>query len=148
MVEIIPSSLHHHLDCYLRNYAFPTFLDIEVQNENLLRYLLKHEYIFHGYGIQSKRSSFKQDNKMTIYNRNFENIFFGDYNFVYCNNISFSDNENEKLFEKIKKECKGIVILYKFPVSFTNDFFYKMYQVRTITNTIEWIALFFFFFRV
>lgn len=143
MVEIIPSSLHHHLDRYLKNYIHPTFLDIESQHENLLDYLVNHKYIHHGYGIQSKKSNFKHHDRITLLHDNFENIFFGDYNVVYCNNISFSDNENEKLFEKIKKECRGIVILYKFPVSFTNDFFYKIYEVKTTTNTTEWIALFF-----
>lgn len=47
-------------------------------------------------------------------NDNYKNIFFGDYDILYCCNIVFEFSENKYLFKKILKEFNGIFILFEF----------------------------------
>lgn len=52
--------------------------------------------------------------KINFINDNFSNIYFGNYDLLYCCNLIFEDKDNELLYNKIKKEFCGLFILFKF----------------------------------
>ena len=44
----------------------------------------------------------------------FTNIYFGNYDILYCCNLVFNDNDNNILYNKIETEFKGIFILFDY----------------------------------
>ena len=52
--------------------------------------------------------------KVNFMNGSFEQIYFGNYDLLYCCNLLFDQDDNNSLFNKIKCEFTGIVILYIF----------------------------------
>lgn len=52
--------------------------------------------------------------KVNFINDNFSNLYFGNYDILYCCNLIFEDKDNELLYKKILKEFTGLFILFKF----------------------------------
>ena len=52
--------------------------------------------------------------KVSFVNENFISLYFGEYDIIYCCNLVFSDEDNCKLFEKLKNEFTGLFILFEY----------------------------------
>lgn len=52
--------------------------------------------------------------KIDFFNQDFQNIYFGNYDILYCCNLVFSDDHNKKLYTKIINEFNGIFLLFDF----------------------------------
>ena len=52
--------------------------------------------------------------KINFINDNFSNLYFGNYDILYCCNLIFEDKDNDMLYKKIIKEFTGLFILFKF----------------------------------
>ena len=52
--------------------------------------------------------------RIEIFNDDFYNKFFGNYDFIYCCNLVFDDDTNNKLYKKIKVEFTGKFILFNY----------------------------------
>lgn len=63
----------------------------------------------HSLELQNKYNTF--DNTEFIYG-DFKNIYFGNYNFIYCCNTMFGENENKILFDKFLNEYKGHILIF------------------------------------
>jgi|TARA_Y100000816_G_C25940323_1_gene490432 ubiquinone/menaquinone biosynthesis C-methylase UbiE len=50
--------------------------------------------------------------KVNFMNGSFEQLYFGNYDLLYCCNLVFDHDDNNILFNKIKNEFNGIVILF------------------------------------
>ena len=49
-----------------------------------------------------------------IINDNFQNIYFGNYDLIYCCNTVFEKEENKLLYSKLLKEFTGYVLLFNY----------------------------------
>jgi ubiquinone/menaquinone biosynthesis C-methylase UbiE len=58
--------------------------------------------------------NYKMDSKIELYNDNFKNIYFGNYDVLYCCNFVFSKEDNLMLYKKIINEFTGYVILFDY----------------------------------
>ena len=52
--------------------------------------------------------------KINFIHDNFSNLYFGNYDIIYCCNLIFEDNDNDILYKKIIKEFSGLFILFQF----------------------------------
>ena len=52
--------------------------------------------------------------KISFINDSFENVYFGNYDIIYCCNLVFDTEDNDKLYNKINKEFSGTFILFEF----------------------------------
>ena len=52
--------------------------------------------------------------KVSFINEDFSSLYFGEYDIVYCCNLVFSEEDNNKLFEKLKNEFTGLFILFEY----------------------------------
>ena len=64
-------------------------------------------------------------------NDDFRNIFFGEYDLIYCCNTVFSENDNHSLYEKINSEFYGIFILFDYPKNFRK---YLIFEKQILTT--------------
>ena len=63
----------------------------------------KSEYLLETYDLYDK---------VNFINDTYENLYFGNYDLIYCCNLVFEYEDNIKLYNKIKNEFNGIVILF------------------------------------
>ena len=54
------------------------------------------------------------NNKIEVFHNEFKNIYFGNYDVIYCCNFVFSKEDNDLLYLKIMKECNGYVFLFDY----------------------------------
>ena len=52
--------------------------------------------------------------KVNFINEDFNNLFFGQYDIIYCCNLVFSEKDNYNLYYKLEKEFFGLFILYDY----------------------------------
>lgn len=69
---------------------------------------------------------------VSLYNCDFEDIYFGNYDIIYCCNLVFSKEDNNRLFTKILKELKGYAFLFFY------DYQLKGYLKKSFTVTTSW----------
>lgn len=71
-----------------------------------------------------------ESNKIEFVNDTFENLYFGNYDILYCCNIVFSIEDNIVLYNKIKREFVGFVFLFDYN-NILLPFYKKTFLVQT-----------------
>ena len=106
------------------NLDYMSFLDIGSGTGklilNLNDALFKYNINFVGIELEKHRHeqalkdlSTRENIKNIIFeNNNFKNIFFGDYDYIYCCNTIFEEEDTNVLYNKLMKEFNGICILF------------------------------------
>lgn len=72
----------------------------------------------------------------------FNTLYFGNYNVLYCCNTIFGEKENNQLYTKIINEFTGYFILFDFDSSL-KPYYVKTYTVNTSWNKKVFIHLFY-----
>lgn len=142
--EIIPDSFYQ----ILKNYELEnkTFTDIGSGCGKLLFYLNDKccDMILHGVEIDKSRyyksivvqdSRIKNDflsitDNVVFENKDFFNLYFGNYDLLYCCNTVFEYEENMKLYTKLINEFQGVCFLFTYDDKLKNNFD-KKYTVDT-----------------
>ena len=106
----------------LRNkYSINNMIDIGSGCGKLLLYLASNfsDILFEGVEIQKNRFKLSINNinhyeldNIFIYNDSFQNLYFGNYDLLFCCNTIFCDEDNYLLYNKIINEFSGIFILF------------------------------------
>ena len=78
--------------------------------------------------IQQQKSLFNVE----FINNDFRNIYFGNYDILYCCNTIFSKEDNKNLYQKIIKEFNGYAILFDY------DFILKQYLIDKKNIITSW----------
>ena len=109
---------------YSVNYNISNFIDIGSGCGKMVLYLasIYPTIYFEGIEIQKNRfeeslhnkKMFSHDN-VYFYHKSFYNHYIGDYDFVYCCNTIFSEEDNKELYKKLLREFKGLCILFTQP---------------------------------
>ena len=71
--------------------------------------------------------------KVQFFNDSFKNIYFGDYDILYCCNLVFEDDDNDILYQKIINEFTGIFILFEYNHTLIPFYRYKE-KIKTSWN--------------
>ena len=74
--------------------------------------------------------------------KRFQDIYFGNYDLIYCCNKIFEKNENNILYTKIANELKGYCILFDYN-HILKPYYQSSFTVRTSWNKCETIYLFY-----
>lgn len=83
-------------------------------------------------------------NYVDFVNNSFQNIYFGNYDILYCCNIIFSDEDNNLLFNKLLKEFYGYALLYTYNTKILNNLISKECVKTSWNNNVE---IFIFYFK-
>lgn len=67
--------------------------------------------------------------KINFWQESFEEIYFGNYDILYCCNLVFEDEDNKKLYKKIINEFTGKFILLDYDNTLL-QYLWKTYQVK------------------
>ncbi|VVU95797.1 hypothetical protein CPAV1605_1553 [seawater metagenome] len=115
------------------------FLDIGSGCGKLAIYLAKKLNVFVD-GIEIDKNRYEKSNqlidkfdlfdKVSFINNDFRNLYFGNYDFLYCCNLVFDQEDNNILYLKIEKEFNGIFILFEYSNKLS-QYFIKQEQVQT-----------------
>ncbi len=143
--EIFSSDFMNFMQPYLRNQPHPYMLDVGSGCGRFAEYVSKHGG-FPVDGVEIDIDRFEKSQKQKKFNTefiygHFEKINFEPYSILYCCNLFFTEEDNQRLCQKIEKEFKGLCILYTRPFP---DRFYKRYFVKTSWNLNQDIYLIFF----
>lgn len=92
---------------------------IEIQSH---RYENSMEYLLQCNEIIQNTTEFICDN--------FNNIYLGNYDMIYCCNVIFSKNDNQKLYNKLLSEAKGFVLLFDYDHSL-KPYWLETYHIRS-----------------
>ncbi|MBI96151.1 hypothetical protein CL656_03305 [bacterium] len=115
-------NLYTILNKIQNKYNINSFLDVGSGCGKIIIYLAKnfnHIY-FEGVEIQKNRydKSIKLLNNdkyhfenISFLNDDFKNLYFGNYDVIYCCNTIFTEEDNDILYNKILNEFKGTFIL-------------------------------------
>ena len=88
-----------------------------------------------------KLCEFDLNSNIYFFNNSFEDVYFGNYDIIYCCNLVYSKEDNNKLFQKILREFKGFLFLFYY-TKIMRRYFYKMFTVKTSWNDNQQIFLF------
>lgn len=121
------------------------FIDIGSGTGKLILYLYENT-LLNLYGIEIIEHRYDKSVKLLeemINNKNidkinypdfvhndFKNIYFGNYDIVYCCNLIFSKDDNELLFYKFKNEFQGYVLLFFYDDTIKNNLI-KEFHINT-----------------
>ena len=110
------------------------FIDIGSGCGNLCATIDSH-YGFYVCGIEIDENRFQkslkyESDKLEFVWDSFENLYFGNYDILYCCNIVFSIEDNIILYEKIKREFKGICFLFDYN-QLLLPYFEKTFSIKT-----------------
>lgn len=67
-----------------------------------------------------------------FYKKDFNHIYFGTYDIIYCCNIIFSKEDNKQLYKKLLSEFNGYAILFNY------DYCMKPYLKKTSYVDTSW----------
>lgn len=126
------------------------FIDIGSGCGKIVIYLVNNLNIYAD-GIEIDKNRFNKSlnlleeynlyEKIEFYNKDFKNIYFGNYDILYCCNLVFKDNDNEMLYKKIIKEFTGVFILFDFS-SNLEKYFIEEIEIKTSWNKKQVIFVF------
>jgi SAM-dependent methyltransferase len=106
------------------NLDYTTFIDIGSGSGkiiiNLSDIFVNYKMEFVGIEIEEYRfdqalkeiSKRENINNINFENKDFKNIFLGDYDYIYCCNTIFEEEDNIILYKKLLKEFNGICFLF------------------------------------
>lgn len=126
-------------------YPGDTFIDIGSGCGKFVSGIAVQQYFkemyFHGIEIHNARfnQSITLQDELDIHantefmKEDFRNIYFGNYNVLYCCNTIFGEEENNILFDKINEEFNGYFILFEYD-NVLKPYFIKEMNVRTSWN--------------
>lgn len=103
------------------NYENCRFLDVGSGSGNVLMDLANIEGLS-VCGIEIDEDRYKKsvqkmdmfENSVELIHNDFEKIYFGDYDIIYCCNCIFEDEDNERLYKKIIREFTGKCFLFTY----------------------------------
>lgn len=111
-----------------------SFVDIGSGCGRLCYQLSIHfDFIVYGVEIDIDRfiTSIKQtSDTLEFICESFQNLYFGNYDILYCCNIVFSDDDNHRLYNKITKEFRGICFLFDYDKNML-PFYVQTYTINT-----------------
>ena len=119
--ECDKNDIYNIFQSLVKKYNIFSFIDIGSGCGKLVFHLsTKFDRIsFHGVEIQKNRfnKSMKLLQNESLYNvsflnDDFKNIYFGNYDFLFCCNTIFSHEDNLLLYKKIINEFSGIFVLF------------------------------------
>ena len=128
----------------IKKYYFEDckFVDIGSGCGKIVIYLVNNLNIFaDGIEIDQNRynkslnllDKFNLYDKIDFFNQDFQNIYFGNYDILYCCNLVFSEEHNNKLYNKIIKEFNGIFLLFDYN-SDLEKYFIEEFYIKTSWN--------------
>ena len=93
------------------------------------------QYGFYVCGIEIDENRFQkslvyESDKLEFVWDSFENMYFGNYDILYCCNIVFSIEDNKMLYKKIEKEFVGICFLFDYD-QLLLPYFEKTFSIKT-----------------
>lgn len=106
-----------------------TGIEIDEQRSNYLHEVLE---LYEEKQYLTKHHIENLYNKIELIHGNFLTYYLGNYDFIYCCNIIFSDEDNKKLYRKISKEYSGFVLLFNY------DYNLQPFLVRKYTINTSW----------
>ena len=154
--KIINTIIENNYD--IENENNLTFIDIGSGTGKLILYLYEHsqlnsvgiEVIKHRYlkslELLEQITNDKKINKVNYPEfilDDFKNIYFGNYDILYCCNLVFSDEDNNILYDKLINECKGHVILFNYNNKIKSNLL-KEFNIKTSWSNNFLIFLFLF----
>jgi tRNA G46 methylase TrmB len=71
--------------------------------------------------------------RVHFFNDSFKNIYFGDYDIIYCCNLVFEEEDNNILYKKIRNEFTGMFILFEYDHTLIPFYRYKE-KIKTSWN--------------
>jgi hypothetical protein len=119
--EVDALSIYEIVKKYYKKDNF--FIDVGSGCGKIVVFISKYLDIFcDGVEIDSNRFLKSNDlldssnlhHKIEFINDSFTNIYFGNYDILYCCNLVFSQEDNMVLYNKIENEFKGLFILFDF----------------------------------
>lgn len=104
-----------------KNMDLYSFIDIGSGCGRLCAFLQEH-YNFFIYGVEIDRQRYEKSIKNSAFSNgfseilcdDFQNLYFGNYDILYCCNTAFSDEDNEVLYKKIVNEFNGKCFLFDY----------------------------------
>lgn len=120
-------------------FEYYSFIDIGCGIGNLL---IEIETILklNCYGVEIEPTRFEESIKqletnttIEIFNKDFKNLYFGNYDILYCCNFVFSKEDNNTLYKKILNEFNGYVLLFDYN-HVLKSFYQNEYIVKTSWN--------------
>ena len=104
-------------DCENKN-----FIDIGSGTGNLLIALTEINHLkLHGIEIDENRYKTSEEkvekegkNEIELIHGDFNDLYLGNYDIVYCCNCIFEEEDNIRLYTKIANEFKGLCFLFNF----------------------------------
>jgi len=79
--------------------------------------------------------------RVEFINQSFENIYFGNYNMLYCCNLIFTEEDNLKLFNKILKEFQGYFFLFDYNL-LLEPYLIDDFMINTSWNKKQYLFVF------
>ena len=161
----VDRNLNHEISSYLygeasyisiydviKKYCFEDckFIDIGSGCGKIVVYLVDNLDIYaDGIEIDQNRYNKSLDllaeynlfDKIEFFNQDFQDIYFGNYDILYCCNLVFSDDHNIKLYKKIIKEFKGVFLLFDFSTEL-EEYLIDEIMVKTSWNRGQTIFVF------
>lgn len=129
-------------DCY--------FIDIGSGCGKIVIYLVNKLDIYaDGIEIDTNRyqkslkllDDYQLHNKVEFLNKDFHEIYFGNYDILYCCNLIFTDNDNNKLYNKIEKEFNGVFMLLDYNYSL-EKYLINHFLIKTSWNKGQYLFIF------
>ena len=119
--ECDKNDIYNIFQSLVKKYNIFSFIDIGSGCGKLVFHLSQKfdKISFHGVEIQKNR--FNKSMKtlqndlfynVSFFNDEFKNIYFGNYDFLFCCNTIFSHEDNLLLYKKIINEFSGIFVLF------------------------------------
>ena len=71
--------------------------------------------------------------KIDFFNQDFQNVYFGNYDILYCCNLVFSEDHNKILYNKIIREFDGVFLLFDYNCDLEKYFVEEIY-IKTSWN--------------
>ena len=99
--------------------------------------IIKHRY------LKSLKLLNEDNYKIDFINDDFKNIYFGNYNLIFCCNIVFSEKDNDMLYFKLNNEFNGYVLLFDYNNKIYNNLI-SNYHVNTSWDNNVQVYLFYF----
>ena len=106
---------------YSMKYNISNFIDIGSGCGKLILHLSRIYPNIYFEGIEIQKNRFEEslhnnrlcsNHNIYFYHESFKHHYIGDFDFVYCCNTIFSEEDNQELYKKLLREFKGLCVLF------------------------------------